>query len=46
LSPTFGQLIEAALTREEAQRLETHLRPLVEAGAGVTRFAVAYLRAS
>jgi arsenite methyltransferase len=46
LSPTFGELIEAALTREEAQRLERHLRPLVEAGEGVTRLAVAYLRAS
>jgi arsenite methyltransferase len=46
LSPTLGELIEAALTREEAQRLEGHLRPLVEAGEGVTRLAVAYLRAS
>ena len=45
-SPTLGELIEAALTREEAQRLETHLRPLVEAGEGVMRLAVAYLRAS
>ena len=46
LSPTFGELIDAALTREEAQRLETHLRPRVEAGEGVRRLAVAYLRAS
>jgi arsenite methyltransferase len=46
LSPTYGELIKAALTREEAQRLKTHLRPLVEAGEGVTRLAVAYLRAS
>jgi arsenite methyltransferase len=46
LSPTLGELIEAALTREEAQRLERHLRPLVEAGEGVMRLAVAYLRAS
>jgi arsenite methyltransferase len=46
LSPTLGELIEAALTREEAQRLETYLRPLVEARDGVMRLAVAYLRAS
>jgi ubiquinone/menaquinone biosynthesis C-methylase UbiE len=45
LSPTFGELIEQALTRDEAEALEAHLRPLVEAGAGVTRLAVAYLRA-
>jgi hypothetical protein len=32
--------------REDTQRLATHLRPLVEAGEGVTRLAVAYLRAS
>ena len=46
LAPTLGELIAAALTREEAQRLETYLRPLVEAGEGVMRLAVAYLRAS
>jgi arsenite methyltransferase len=46
LSPTFGELIESALTREEAQRLEAHLRPLVQAGEAVTRLAVAYLSAS
>jgi arsenite methyltransferase len=46
LCPTLGELIEAALTREEARRLETHVRPLVEAGEGVMRLAVAYLRAS
>jgi hypothetical protein len=46
LSPTLGELTTAALTREEARRLETHLRPLVEAGEGVMRLAVAYLRAS
>jgi hypothetical protein len=43
---TLGELITAALTPEEARRLETQLRPLVEAGEGVMRLAVAYLRAS
>jgi ubiquinone/menaquinone biosynthesis C-methylase UbiE len=44
--PTIGELVEQVLTREEAQRFEAHLRPLVERGEGTTRSAVAYLTAT
>ena len=40
---TIGEAICGALTREEADRFEAHLRPLVDAGIAVKRFAVAYL---
>lgn len=45
LSPTFGETIDAALSPDEAARLETHLRPLVESGQGSNRLAGAYLTA-
>jgi ubiquinone/menaquinone biosynthesis C-methylase UbiE len=40
---TTGEAIAAALTLEEANRFEAHLRPLVDAGRGVKRSAFAYL---
>lgn len=40
---TAGEAIRGALTREEAKRFETHLRPLVDSGRGVIRSAFAYL---
>lgn len=45
LSPTFGQMIQAALDSEEAATLERHMRPLVERGEGSDRMAYAYLTA-
>jgi ubiquinone/menaquinone biosynthesis C-methylase UbiE len=42
---TTAEAIAAALTREEAERFEAHLRPLVDAGRGLKRSAFAYLRA-
>lgn len=33
-APAYGEAIESALTPEEASRLETYLRPLVEQGRG------------
>jgi arsenite methyltransferase len=44
LAPTLGDAIERALTPEEAERFEAHLRPLVEANAGRMRMAFAFLR--
>jgi SAM-dependent methyltransferase len=40
---TTAEAIAAALTREEAERFEAHLRPLVDAGRGRKRSAFAYL---
>jgi arsenite methyltransferase len=40
---TPGEELRAALTPEEAQRFEQHLRPLADAGRGVKRSAFAYL---
>jgi ubiquinone/menaquinone biosynthesis C-methylase UbiE len=45
LAPTFGELVDRALTPEEAERFFGHLRPLYEGGKGTSRNAVAYLRA-
>jgi arsenite methyltransferase len=42
-APTAGESIDGALTPEEAERFEAHLRPLVDAGAAVKRFAFAFL---
>jgi arsenite methyltransferase len=42
---TVQETIDAALTAEERSRLEAHLKPLVDAGRGVTKSAFAYLRA-
>jgi hypothetical protein len=43
---TAGETVREALTLEEAERLEAHLRPLVDSGKGVRRSAVAYLTAA
>jgi arsenite methyltransferase len=43
--PTLRESMEQVLTRDERDRLTTHLRPLVEQGAGVWRMALAHLRA-
>ena len=40
---TVGETIRGALTTQEAQRFEEHLRPLVDAGRGLKRSAFAYL---
>ena len=45
LIPTFGQALQQALTPGEASALVNHLKPLVEAGTGVDRMALAYLTA-
>jgi arsenite methyltransferase len=45
LAPTFGELVDRALTPEEAERFIGHLKPLYEEGKGTSRTAVAYLRA-
>jgi SAM-dependent methyltransferase len=42
---TLGEVIREVLTPEEAERFEAHLRPLVDSGRGVKRWAFAYLRA-
>jgi ubiquinone/menaquinone biosynthesis C-methylase UbiE len=41
--PTMGEAIEQALSPAEQDRLERHLKPLVESGDGTTRSALAYL---
>jgi arsenite methyltransferase len=41
--PNQAEAIAATLTPDEAERLTTHLRPLVEAGIGTHRLAVAHL---
>ena len=40
---TVDEAIRGALTPEEAGRFEAHLRPLVDAGLAVKRYAFAYL---
>lgn len=46
-APTFGEALDRALTPEEATRLETYLRPLVDQDrAGRVRHANAYVTAS
>jgi hypothetical protein len=42
---TVGEIIEGALTREEASRFESHMKPVVDQGRGVMESAFAYLRA-
>jgi ubiquinone/menaquinone biosynthesis C-methylase UbiE len=46
LVPPLAEVLEQALTEEERGVFTAHLRPLVEAGTGKDRMAVAYLRAS
>lgn len=41
--PTLEEAIEQALTPSEAEVFKNHLRPLVEAGQGTRRLAMAYL---
>lgn len=43
LSPTLEEALSRRLTPAEAGRFVGHLRPLVEAGLGTRRAAVAYL---
>jgi len=43
LSPTFGEVIDNALSPDEARRFTTHLRPLVEEGRRIERVALAHL---
>lgn len=45
LSPTLGETIRAALTSDEAARLEAHMRDLLANGQGSNRHAYAYLSA-
>jgi SAM-dependent methyltransferase len=42
---TMGELIDGALSSEEAARFESYMRPLVDSGEGVMRSAFAYLHA-
>jgi ubiquinone/menaquinone biosynthesis C-methylase UbiE len=44
--PTIAEAMEQALTPDERRRFTEHLRPLVEAGNGVSRMACAYLTAT
>jgi arsenite methyltransferase len=45
LTPAFGEVLDQALSPEEAAEFTRHLRPLVETGAGLERRALAYLTA-
>jgi arsenite methyltransferase len=45
LAPSLAEVIDDALTPEEAERFVAHVRPLYEARAGTNRRADAYLRA-
>ena len=44
--PTLEEAVKQTLSPEEAERFIAYLRPLVEAGQGIQREAVAYLRAT
>jgi arsenite methyltransferase len=46
LLPTRAEAMREALTSDEAERFTAYLRPLVEAGQGTYRMALAYLWAS
>jgi arsenite methyltransferase len=41
--PSIAEAMNQVLTHEEAERFAAHLRPLVEAGTGISRMAHAYL---
>lgn len=45
LTPTFGEMVDQALTPEEAERFIGYLKSQYEDGNGTSRNAVAYLRA-
>jgi hypothetical protein len=44
--PTLAEAMDEVLDAGERDRLERHLRPLVERGEGAARWAKAYLRAT
>jgi arsenite methyltransferase len=44
--PSLAEAMDEALTTGERERLVAHMRPLVERGEGVGRWAKAYLRAT
>ena len=46
LVPTFGDAIAQTLSPHEAAEFITHLKPLVESGAGLERMAIAHLTAT
>ena len=43
--PTISEAMDRALSAEERERFAAHLRPLVEEGKGVSRMAIALLKA-
>jgi hypothetical protein len=43
---TAGEAIHAALTAEEAERFERHIRPPADAGLGTIRSAFSYITAT
>lgn len=43
LAPTFGEVIDKALSVEEARRFIAHVRPIVEEGRQIERVALAHL---
>jgi len=43
--PTLGAVMQEVLSPAERERFTAHLKPLVEANQGITRSAIAYLRA-
>jgi len=45
LAPSLAEMIDEALSPEEAKRFVSHVRPLFESKRGTSRSAVAYLRA-
>jgi arsenite methyltransferase len=45
LQPPFQEALQQVLSAQEADELARHLRPLVESGTGLERFALAYLTA-
>ena len=45
LVPPLAEVLDQALTEQEKAEFAAHLRPLVEAGVGQDRMAVAYLKA-
>jgi arsenite methyltransferase len=45
LAPTLAEMIDDALSPDEAKRFVSHMRPLFEGRKGTSRSAVSYLRA-
>jgi ubiquinone/menaquinone biosynthesis C-methylase UbiE len=43
LAPSIGDLISQALTTDEMQRFEAHIRPRIESGRRIRRLAMAHL---